>query len=208
MQRTDNRRQLKNYLFANKIHFKMMLANLTLMLLVFAVVIGAVLYPFYHEIFRIDDIYAQHYSAKFFIVLLDRLSLALIAVLLISLIYQMIINHRFCGPLVNFSHTFKKISQGDLTRKIFLRRYDFLKNEASQVNDMIDFLSDHIMTLKKDHEQLLSKLNEVSGSEMERAEYQNALETIRKQAEICQNHLSVFKIDGKDDRESEHMSDV
>ena len=142
----------------------MMLANLTLMLLVFAVVIGAVLYPFYHEIFRIDDIYAQHYSAKFFIVLLDRLSLALIAVLLISLIYQMIINHRFCGPLVNFSHTFKKISQGDLTRKIFLRRYDFLKNEASQVNDMIDFLSDHIMTLKKDHEQLLSKLNEVSGS--------------------------------------------
>jgi len=120
----------------------------------------------------------------------------------------MIINHRFCGPLVNFSHTFKKISQGDLTRKIFLRRYDFLKNEAAQVNDMIDSLSDHIMTLKKDHEQLLSKLNEVSGSEMERAEYQNALETIRKQAEICQNHLSVFKIDGKDDRESEHMSDV
>jgi methyl-accepting chemotaxis protein len=208
MKKTANQRRLKNYLIANKIHFNMMLANLILMLLVFAVVIGAVLYPFYHEIFKINDIYAQHYSAKFFVVLLDRLSLALIAVLLISLIYQMIINHKFCGPLVNFSHTFKKISQGDLTRKIFLRRYDFLKNEASQVNDMIDFLSDHIMTLKKDHEQLLSKLNEVSGSQTERAEYQNALETIRKQAEICQNHLSVFKIDGKDDRESEHMSDV
>jgi len=208
MKKTANQRQLKNYLIANKIHFNMMLANLILMLLVFAVVIGAVLYPFYHEIFMINDIYAQHYSAKFFVVLLDRLSLALIAVLLISLLYQMIINHKFCGPLVNFSHTFKKISQGDLTRKIFLRRYDFLKNEAAQVNAMIDSLSDHIMTLKKDHEQLLSKLNEVSGSEMERAEYQNALETIRKQAEICQNHLSVFKIDGKDDRESEHMSDV
>lgn len=208
MKRTRNRRQLKNYLIANKIHFKMMIANLILMLLVFVVILGEVLFPFYQEIFTIHDIYAQHYSAKFFVVLLDRISLALVVVLLISLIYQMIINHKFCGPLVNFSNTFKKISQGDLTRKIYLRRYDFLKNEAAQVNDMIDSLSDHIMTLKKDHDQLLSTLKKESGSEMERAEYQNCLETIRKQVDICHNHLSIFKIDGKDDRESEHRSDV
>ena len=204
MKRTANRRHLKNYLVANKIHFKMMLANLILMLLVFAVILGAVLFPFYHEIFKINDMYAQHYSAKFFIVLLDRISLALVAVLLISLIYQMIINHKFCGPLVNFSNTFKKISQGDLTRKIFLRRYDFLKNEAAQANDMIDFLSDHIRTIKKNHGRLLSTLKEVSGSEMERAEYQNALETLRKQADICQNHLSVFKIEDRSDQENKH----
>lgn len=208
MKRTRNRRQLKNYLIANKIHFKMMIANLILMLLVFVVILGEVLFPFYQEIFTIHDIYAQHYSAKFFVVLLDRISLALVVVLLISLIYQMIINHKFCGPLVNFSNTFKKISQGDLSRKIYLRRYDFLKNEAAQVNDMIDSLSDHIMTLKKDHDQLLSTLKKESGSEMERAEYQNCLETIRKQVDICHNHLSIFKIDGKDDRESEHRSDV
>ena len=208
MKRAGNRRRLKNYVIANKVHFKMMLANLILMLLVFAVVIGAVLYPFYHEIFRINDIYAQNYSAKFFVVLLDRLSLALIAVLLVSLLYQMIINHKFCGPLVNFSHTFKKISQGDFTRKIFLRQYDLLKNEADQVNDMIDSLSDHIMALKNDHDRLLSTLKEVSGSEMERAEYQNTLEVLKKQVDICQNHLSVFKTEGKDDRESEHRSDL
>lgn len=208
MKRTRNRRQLKNYLIANKIHFKMMIANLILMLLVFVVILGEVLFPFYQEIFTIHDIYAQHYSAKFFVVLLDRISLALVVVLLISLIYQMIINHKFCGPLVNFSNTFKKISQGDLTRKIYLRRYDFLKNEAAQVNDMIDSLSDHIMTLKKDHDQLLSTLKKESGSEMERAEYQNCLETIRKQVDICHNHLSIFKIDSKGDRESEHRSDL
>jgi signal transduction histidine kinase len=199
MRRTSNQRRLKNYFVANKIHFKMMLANLTLMLLVFSVVIGAVLYPFYHEIFRIDDLYAQHYSAKFFVVLLDRLSIALIAVLLISLIYQMIVNHKFCGPLVNFSHTFKKIIQGDFTRKVYLRRHDFLKNEAAQVNDMIDSLSDRIMTLKKDHDHLLSAIEDMSGVEVEPAEYQNAMETLRKQAHICHEHLSVFKIEGNSD---------
>ena len=208
MKRTRNRRQLKNYVVANKIHFNMMLANLILLLLVFAVILGAVLWPFYQEIYKIDDIYAQHYSAKFFIVLLDRISLALVAVLLISLIYQMIINHKFCGPLVNFSNTFKKISQGDLTRKIYLRRYDFLKNEAAQVNDMIDSLSVHIMTIKKDYDHLLSTLKKESGSEIERAEYQNALETIKKQVDICHKHLSVFKIDDISDRESEQRSDV
>ena len=202
MKRTHNRRQLKNYLIANKIHFKMMLANLALMLLIFIVILGEVLVPFYHEMFKIEDIYAQHYSAKFFIVLLDRISLALLAVLLISLIYQMIINHKFCGPLVNFSHTFKKVAQGDLIRKVYLRRYDFHKNEAAQVNNMIDFLSDHIKTLKKDHEQLLSTINGVSGSQMELSENQNVLEALKKQADICNEHLSVFKIDGIDDQEN------
>ena len=180
----------------------MMLANLALMLLIFIVILGEVLVPFYHEMFKIDDIYAQHYSAKFFIVLLDRISLALFAVLLISLIYQMIINHKFCGPLVNFSHTFKKVAQGDLTRKVYLRRYDFHKNEAAQVNDMIDFLSDHIKTLKRDHEQLLSTINGVSGSQIKLSENQNVLEALKKQADICHQHLSVFKIDGIDDQEN------
>jgi methyl-accepting chemotaxis protein len=208
MKRTPNRRQLKNYLIANKIHFKLMLANLILLLLVVAVIIGSVLFPFYHEIFKIDDIYAQNYSAKFFIVLLERLSFALVVVFIISLIYQMIINHKFCGPLVNFSNTFQKISQGDLTRKIYLRRYDFLKNEAAQVNNMIDFLSDHIMTFKKNHSRLISTLNEVSGIEMEQAEYKETIEIIRKQADICHNHLSIFKIDGKHDRDIEQGSDM
>ena len=186
----------------------MMLANLILMLLVFAVILGAVLFPFYNEIFNMNDMYAQHYSAKFFVVLLDRVSMTFLVILLFGFLYQVMINHKFCGPLVNFSNTFQKISQGDLTRKIFLRRFDFLKNEAAQVNDMIDALSEHIMTIKKDHDRLLSTLKEVSGSEMERAEYQNALNTLKKQVDICHKHLSVFKIDGIGDREKDNRSDM
>jgi methyl-accepting chemotaxis protein len=208
MKRTANPRRLKNYLMANKIHFKMMLANLILMLLVFALILGAVLFPFYHEIFNMNDMYAQHYSAKFFVVLLDRVSIAFFVILLLGLLYQVMINHKFCGPLVNFSNTFQKISQGDLTRKIFLRRYDFLKNEAAQVNDMIDALSEHIMTLKKDHDLLIATLEDVTAGEMEQSEYQNALETLKKQADICNRHLSIFKIDGISDRENKHRPDM
>ena len=196
MRQKANQRRLKNYLIANKVHFKMMLTNFVYTVLILCVIIFGVLIPFYHDIYKINNVYSQQFSAKFFIVLLDRLSLALIVVLLISLIYQMIVNHKFCGPLVNFSNTFKKVTQGDLTRKVYLRRYDFLKKEAAQVNDMIDSLSDRIMTLKKDHDHLLSAIEDMSGVEVEPAEYQNAMETLRKQAHICHEHLSVFKIEG------------
>ena len=195
MKREANRRQLKNYLVVNKFHLKLLLINLIYVLFIFAVIIGEVLFPFYQDIFKINDLYAQHYSAKFFIVLLNRLSIALLVILVFIFLYQVMVNHKFCGPLVNFSNTFQKISQGDLTRKIFLRRHDFLKNEAAQVNGMIDSLSERIMTLKKDHDSLLSALEGMSKVEMAQGEYQDALETLKKQADICNKHLSEFKID-------------
>jgi signal transduction histidine kinase len=200
MKRTANRRQLKNYLIVNKFHFKLMIINVIYMLLIFTVMIGVVLVPFYRHIFQVNDMYAQHYSAKFFIVLLDRLSVALLVLLLFTFLYQVVINHKFCGPLVNFSNTFKKMSQGDFTRKIFLRRHDFLKNEAAQVNDIIDFLSNHITIFKKDYALLLSALDKMSGSPMENKEYHNILEALKKQADICNKHLSIFKIDDINNR--------
>ena len=195
MKREANRRQLKNYLVVNKFHLKLLVINLIYVLFIFAVIIGEVLFPFYQDIFKINDLYAQHYSAKFFIVLLNRLSITLLVILVFIFLYQVMVNHKFCGPLVNFSNTFQKISQGDLTRKIFLRRHDFLKNEAAQVNGMIDSLSERIMTLKKDHDSLLSALEGMSKVEMVPGEYQDALRTLKKQADICNKHLSEFKID-------------
>jgi methyl-accepting chemotaxis protein len=196
MKREVNQRKLKNYLIANKTHLKIVLANLILMVLVFAVIVVTILSPFYHDIFIMDDLYSQHYSAKFFLVLLDRLFFAFIAILLLALIHNVLANHKLCGPLVNFSKTFKKIAHGDLTRKVFLRRYDFLKTEAHQVNDMIDFLSDYITKIKKDNERLLSALEEVDTGKMEKNKYENALNTVKKQANLCNEHLSKFKIDG------------
>ena len=194
-----HQRQLKNYLVVNKFHLKLLIVNLVYVLLIIAVIIGGVLYPFYRDMFKINDLYAQHYSAEFFIVLLDRLSIALFVILVFILLYQVMVNHRFCGPLINFSNTFQKITQGDLTRKIFLRRNDFLKKEAAQVNDMINSLSDRITILKNDHDRLLSVLEDMSGSDMTQDEYQNTLETLKKQADIIRKQLSEFKIDAVND---------
>jgi len=208
MKRTENQRKLKNYLMANKSQLKIALANLMLVVLAVAVIVFTILKPFYQDIYIMDDLYSQHYSAKFFLVLLDRSSLAFIAIILLALIHNILANHKLCGPLVNFSNTFKKIAQGDLTRKVFLRRYDFLKTEAHQINEMIDFLSVHITAIKKDNDRLLSVLKEVDTGKMEKNKYENALNTVKKQANLCNEHLSKFKIYGINNPERHHEPDA
>ena len=208
MKRKINQRKLKNYLMANKSQLKIALANVVLLILVIAVIVFTILRPFYHDIFLMDDLYSQNYSAKFFLVLLDRSSVALICIFFLALIHNILANHKLCGPLVNFSNTFKKIAQGDLTRKVFLRRYDFLKNEASQVNDMIDSLSHYITTIKKHNDRLLSIIKEVDNGKMEKNEYESALNRVKKQANLCNDHLSKFKIDVINDSEPDHEPDL
>jgi hypothetical protein len=73
---------------------------------------------------------------------------------------------------------------------------------------MIDSLSNYIMTLKKDHDCLLSMIEDASKDKITGAEYQHLLDDLRKHVDICHQHLSIFKINGKDDRESECRSDV
>ncbi len=208
MKQKVKQRKLKNYLMANKTQLIMGLANLILNVLVFAVIVLTILSPFFYDIYRMDDIYSQRYSAKFFLVLLDRLSVAFIAIFFLALIHNVLVNHKFCGPLVNFSKTFKKISQGDLTRKIYLRRYDLLNDEAHQINDMIDFLSDYITKIKKDNDLLLSVLGEFDNGEIEKNKYENAFKIVKKQANLCNVHLSKFEIDGISNQERNHEPDA
>jgi methyl-accepting chemotaxis protein len=136
-----------------------------------------------------------------FIVLLERLAFALLILLILAFLHQIVLTHKFCGPLVNFVKTFKKISEGDLTRKIFLRRYDFLQNEAIQVNEMIDGLSSLVAKIKKENSLLLSILEEAAGGAKMPQETDAALKKAAKHAAQCRQHLSKFIISEKFDGE-------
>ena len=89
-----------------------------------------------------------------------------------------------------------------------MRRYDFLKNEAHQVNDIIDSLSDYITTIKKDNDLLRSALEEVANGEIEKSKYENAFKIVKKQANLCNEHLSKFKIEGVNNQEQDHEPDA
>lgn len=191
-----NQRKLKNY-FINNVQLKFVVTNLVYMFTVVLIIVFAILTPFYHDMFESNELHIQQMSAVIFIALIERLYVALLAIFMLAFVHQIIISHRFCGPLTNFGNTFKKIAQGDLTRKVFLRRNDFLKNEASQVNEMIDSLSRLIAGLNEDNRLLIAALEKVTSAGNEKIESENALSIVKQQAQLCTEHLSKLRIDDK-----------
>ncbi len=194
MEADINRRKLKNYLFANKTQVQIVLFNFTMLILVFGIIIASTLFPLYSDIFRSNNIYLQNVTAKLFVVLLERLSIGFGLVLLIIVIHQVLVIHKLCGPLVNFGKIFNRISHGDLTHRIFLRRRDFLQNEAHQVNEMLDSLTDSLSAIKKENTLLVSELEQLINKHAEKETIVTALKNVKRRADLNNSHLSKFSI--------------
>ena len=129
----------------------MIIAHLAYLLYVIIALIATILSPYYTDIFKTSDLWVKHFSANMFIVLLERLSITSLFIIAISMLHFVIFTHKFCGPLVNIGRTIARISEGDFTRKIYLRKGDFLKNEAKQINAMRRALSNSIATVKSEN---------------------------------------------------------
>ena len=97
MQAKTHRRKLKSYFINKKIQLRLAITNMIYMILVVTVVILTVLAPFYLDSFEALELCRQYLSAKLFIVLLERLAIAVGILLLVAFIHQIVMSHKFCG---------------------------------------------------------------------------------------------------------------
>jgi methyl-accepting chemotaxis protein len=193
MNSENYRRKWRNYLINKDIQLRLAIYNLLFLLLAIGFVMAVALIPLYSNFQNPDNLWYQHFSAKFFLVIIDRLALAFIGIFAVAFIFQIVITHRFTGPLINFGKTFQKISQGDLTRKISLRRKDFFHSEAAQVNAMADALIESIVKIKNDNDRLLLILEEAASGKWEEDQLETKLSDAVKQAGRCKAHLAEIK---------------
>jgi len=70
--------------------------------------------------------------------LIFRLSLILVAIAILSVF----VSHRMAGPIFKFERTLKQLNRGERVEKIRLRRGDSFKELASEINVLIDKLSE------------------------------------------------------------------
>ncbi|MBW2433793.1 MAG: methyl-accepting chemotaxis protein [Deltaproteobacteria bacterium] len=194
MDTQNYRRKWRNFLIRKDIQLRLAIYNLLFLLVAIGFVIAMALIPLYLNFQNPDNLWSQHFSAKFFLVIVDRLVLAFAGIFVVAFIFQIIITHRFAGPLINFGKTFQKISHGDLTRKICLRRKDFLHTEASQVNAMTDALIRLFVNIKEDNDRLLLILEEAASGKCKDDQLEATLSEAVKQAGRCKAHLSKLKI--------------
>jgi methyl-accepting chemotaxis protein len=190
----NHQRKWRNFLIRKDIQLRLAIYNLLFLLFALGIVMATALIPLYTNFQNPENLWSQHFSAKFFIVIIDRLAIAFVGIFALAFIFQIVITHRFAGPLINFGKTFQKISQGDLTRKISLRRKDFLHREASQVNAMAEALTLLIAKIKEDNDLLLLILEDATNGKMKGDQLEAKLLEALKQAGRCKANLSTLKI--------------
>ena len=149
MSEYKNRRKWRNYLINPGFQLRLALVHTLFVVVVVVVLVAILLSPLYYEIQTTSELWSQYVLAQFMLNLMDRVAVVVLVIIVISVIYQIIFSHRLCGPFINMNHTFECLSKGDLTRKVFLRRKDFLKKEAENINGMVDALNKRVCTLKK-----------------------------------------------------------
>lgn len=192
------KRKWINYIVDWDLQFRIISQSLIYMFFIVLITVGVILSPLIYDMVFSTNLDVQYQSAQTFLILVKRLVPAIIVVLVLFTVHQIIITHKICGPLVNFSHTFKRLAEGDLTRKIYLRQGDYLKRECDKINDMIDGLSGILRRLIEDHKKLILKLEDIMMRVQDidtRENIQCSLEILNNEVHYVANTMTVFKLE-------------
>jgi methyl-accepting chemotaxis protein len=195
---TTYKRSFQNYLLNKDLQLHLLAQSFIYASVMVMASIGIILYPLIHDIVILDDLDRQYEAAQTFLSLIKRLIPAILILLALFMGHLIAITHRICGPLVNFTHTFNRLAEGDLTRKVHLRKGDYLKSECERINHMIDGLSDLINRLRSDHGKLMITLQDIKERvrDADTAEkIEVTLELIRQDAKYLSDTLSRFKVE-------------
>lgn len=192
-------RKFRNYLINRDIQLRIISANLLYMAAVVLITMGVALSPLVMDIFFSTDLNVQYQSSQTFLALIQSLIPALLLMLVLIFLHQLMMTHRICGPLVNFNNSFQRISRGDLTRKVFLRQGDYLKDECNRINEMIDGLAALIARFRSNHARLIVELEDTLSRVEDihtRNEINEVLGLIKNQAAAVHDDLAIFQLSG------------
>jgi len=195
--RTINRRHLKNYLINRHDQLRIVLITLVYMSIVVMLTVIIVLFPYFSDITFSKDPNVQYRSSQIFLILVNHFLPAIVIIFFLVALHQIYITHRVWGALVNITNTIKMASKGDFTRKVFLRKNDYLKNECRPINEMLENLSSYILKINHNHSELESTLNDISESVENlstKKEFEACLEKIRDKTDLLKENLSEFKL--------------
>lgn len=173
-----NQRKLRNLFTRNPFQTRIILTSLIFLMIILFLVFLVIFSPSIHRLATSTDSDIRYQEAQFFLQIFARLLPLLPFLVLTFVAYLVVITHRICGPLINFNHTFRKITEGDLRRKIFIRKNDYLREEAELINTMIDGLTLKIEGLRNDRREICRLLETVREETPEETVRQRIKETI------------------------------
>ena len=189
MKHAKNRRKLKN-LILNKKQLIVIIISTVYFFLSLAAILTVIIAPVYSDIFKSNEALAQREAAKGFILLSEKLAIAIAAIFIFTIVPLIWATHRIFGPITNFANIFKRVAGGDLTARIYLRRGDLLKLEAGLANEMIQSLAMAVSEVKQQNQHLVATLNGIVEGRCPRNDMDDEILEARNQARDCETLLA------------------
>lgn len=203
MRKKANQRDWKSILINKKIQFRIIAINLICMGIAVGINTAVMFSSSVCNIYYSDDSGLLKFI-DMYTLSSEVLNFSLAVIFVLAVLSQILLTHKICGPLVNFTNSYQKMSQGDLTRPVRLRSGDLLVDEAEQFNTMVTDLSKHIEALSQDNRILLAKLKELSADTDGQPNIQQAREFIKENEQSIIAHLEKMKLPNTTDFSNEN----
>jgi methyl-accepting chemotaxis protein len=162
-----NRRKWINFLLYPSFQFRLALTQIIFGMLIVTVLFVALLLPTYKDRIFSDNVIMQYTANQLVLQVFDRAMLIALLIIIASAVFHIILSHRLCGPLINMRQSFKRLTDGDTTRKVLLRRKDFLKEEAHLINTMLAAIETRIINLRTNHESMAELVGQLPEGRLE-----------------------------------------
>lgn len=193
MKPVKNRRSWKNLLINKKVQMRVTMIHLIFLFIAIGVNTAIMLNSSLCNVFYTDDSGIMKF-VDMYVLSSEILLFSLVAVVILAVVSQMVVTHQVCGPLVNFSHSFRKAADGDLTRPVRLRSRDLLQDEARQFNEMIANLSLYIEAVKTDNRMLLEALKTLEEKNSDPRKIQEIRRMLKEREPMMAEHLTKLRV--------------
>jgi methyl-accepting chemotaxis protein len=194
MERPKNRRRFPTYLVKKDIQLRGIFYNMIFLLIVALITLVTALLPMWQKMMQSHDIETQFYAARILLNFLKLWTPVMIVVFIIFVIHQLLLTHRVCGPLINFMHTIREMAKGNLTRRISIRKADYLHEECDEINQMMDGLTGLLSETQSEGELLCARFESIQPLQATEEELENTLHVTKEKVDTFKKALSNFKV--------------
>ena len=183
------------YFIKSGIQLKFLRVNLLLVILITL----AVALPVYQLSINIlgsslEEVYPPGLLKDIYKSLNSAFGVRLLFIMLIVIIATFLITHRVAGPAYHIECDLAKMTEGDLTKRIYLRKHDELKLIADKVNKMADRFSQSLNSIQKNVETMEKLYQELRHNELDLSKRQDILERLATSIKGTRDILSQFRI--------------
>jgi len=174
--------------------YRLMLFQLAQFITVALVVLGALYVPLLMKLDRSNLTELQKIEVSNQLMGLHQLLPTLWIVFGLIVILSIIVSNRVAGPIYQIQTILKAVSTGNLTRRLTLRKHDYMTEDATIVNAMIDRLHTTLSDMRSHQRAADAALTGVMSSGNLPGDARTDMDTLRAELDALKSLLDHFEL--------------